>query len=93
MLLLSTDSNFLHASHTFYAMIWNSETILACFVLFCCVINKTHAYSQCFYLYKKDGSMLRLCMAILTTHLHLVLRLRMHGAIPPLPHMFVWHGA
>jgi hypothetical protein len=25
------------------------------------------------------------------THLHLVLRLRMSGAIPPLPHMLPWH--
>jgi hypothetical protein len=29
----------------------------------------------------------------LTTHLHLVLRLRMLGAIPPLPHMSAWRGA
>jgi hypothetical protein len=28
-----------------------------------------------------------------TTHLHLTLRLRMHEAIPPLPHMSSWCGA
>jgi len=30
---------------------------------------------------------------MLTTDLHLVLRLRMHGALSPLPHMPSWHGA
>jgi hypothetical protein len=29
----------------------------------------------------------------LTTHLHLVPRSRMHGAIPPLPNTPPWHGA
>jgi len=29
----------------------------------------------------------------LATHLHLVQRLIMCGAIPPLPHMSSWHGA
>jgi hypothetical protein len=29
----------------------------------------------------------------LTTHLHLVLMSRMHGAIPPLPNTPSWHGA
>jgi hypothetical protein len=29
----------------------------------------------------------------LTTRLHLALRSRMHGAIPPLPHMPSWRGA
>jgi hypothetical protein len=29
----------------------------------------------------------------LTTHPYIVLRLRMHGAVPPLPHMSSWHGA
>jgi hypothetical protein len=29
----------------------------------------------------------------LTTHLHLVSRLRMYGVIPPLPHASTWHGA
>jgi hypothetical protein len=29
----------------------------------------------------------------LTTHLHLLLRLRMHGAIPPLPCTYLWRGA
>lgn len=30
---------------------------------------------------------------VLTTDLHLVLRLRMHGAIPPVFHMSSWRGA
>jgi hypothetical protein len=29
----------------------------------------------------------------LTTHIHLVLRLRMHGAVPVLPHTSLWSGA
>jgi hypothetical protein len=29
----------------------------------------------------------------LTTHLHPVPRSRMHGAIPPLPHMSTWHSS
>jgi len=29
----------------------------------------------------------------LTTHFHLVSRLRMPGAIPPFPHTSPWHGA
>jgi hypothetical protein len=29
----------------------------------------------------------------LITHFHLVPRLRMHGATPPLPHMPAWYGA
>jgi hypothetical protein len=28
----------------------------------------------------------------LTTHLHLVQRLRIHGAKPPLPNTSLWHG-
>jgi hypothetical protein len=27
----------------------------------------------------------------LTSHVHLALRLRIHAAIPPLPHMPSWH--
>jgi hypothetical protein len=29
----------------------------------------------------------------LTTHLHFVLRLKVHGATPPLPHTFYWRDA
>lgn len=32
------------------------------------------------------------CVVRVTTYLHLVLRLRMSGAIPPLPNMPSWHG-
>jgi hypothetical protein len=28
-----------------------------------------------------------------TTHLYLVLRLRMHGVVPPVPYITEWHGA
>jgi len=29
----------------------------------------------------------------ITTHIHLMPRLRMHGAILPLTHMYLWRGA
>jgi hypothetical protein len=32
------------------------------------------------------------CGVKITTHLHLVHRLRMRGAIPPIPHTFSWRG-
>jgi len=42
-------------------------------------------YKQKMCLYKLTGSAF--------THIHLVLRLRMHGAIHPLPHTSLWCGA
>jgi len=34
-----------------------------------------------------------ICYGSQTTHLLRVLRLRMHGSLPPLPHTSSWHGS
>ena len=64
----------------------------------CCVVTITYGVTLSFFILQLvhpgtrfffTSNISRLTVG--PTHLHLVLRLRMSGAVPPLPHMLPWH--